>query len=268
VEIEARQKTGESYGRYRVDYAVSSRALGAKISSGTLLPRDSQVENCTAIGFTAKGDEVWAEPAGKVHVECVGLPPYPGHRFPRVAGICSPRAGKPTEADRVEYVKGDATKPRGGGRKIVAFIINDKGLSWGAGFARAVQEKWPDVLASFQDWRRSKPAEFALGNIATARIDTDLTAVMMVSQQGYGESVKPRIRYSALEACLNRLADEATKTNASVHMPRIGSGQAGGSWWVIAELVEGILVKRGIRVTIYDLPESRKEEDRQMSFGL
>jgi len=168
----------------------------------------------------------------------------------------------------VEYVKGDATGPRGEGHKIIAFIINDKGRSWGAGFARSVQRKWPGVLANFQDWRRSKPEEFALGRIATTRIDTGLTAVMMISQQGYGESAKPRIRYGALEACLNRLADEATKACASVHMPRIGAGQAGGSWWVIAELIDAILVKRGISVTVYDLPESGKEDGRQMSFGL
>jgi hypothetical protein len=41
---------------------------------------------------------------------------------------------------------------------------------------------------------------------------------------------------------------------ASVHMPRIGSGQAGGNWDIIEELVDHHLCAQGIRVTVYDLP--------------
>lgn len=264
----SRQKTGDSYGRYRLDYAVFSRGLNTKLPPGILLPKDSQVENCTAIGYTAKGDEIWPGGIGRVHVECVGLPPYPGHRFPRVAGISTLSAERSPESSRIEYVKGDATKPRGSGHKILAFIINDRGHSWGAGFARAVQKEWPQVLSDFQDWLLSHPRDFALGNIAMARVDTALTTVMMIAQQGYGESKRPRIRYEALERCLIGLADNAIKLRASVHMPRIGSGQAGGSWWVIRELIETILVRRGINVTVYELPESGKEGGRQMSFGL
>ncbi|MEN6428392.1 MAG: ImmA/IrrE family metallo-endopeptidase [Phycisphaerales bacterium] len=264
----SRQKIADSYGRYKLDYAVFSRGVNAKLPPGVLLPKGSQVENCTAIGYTAKGDEVWPGAVGKVHVECVGLPPYPGHRFPRVAGISTLFARESAESSRIEYVKGDATRPRGGGNKMIAFVINDRGRSWGAGFARAVQKKWPQVLNDFQDWLGSHPRDFALGNIATARIDTALMAVMMISQQGYGESTKPRIRYEALEKCLSHLAEEAIKFRASVHMPRIGSGQAGGSWWVIRELIDATLVKRGISVTVYELPESGKEDKRQMSFGL
>jgi hypothetical protein len=37
-------------------------------------------------------------------------------------------------------------------------------------------------------------------------------------------------------------------------MPRIGTGYAGGKWPVISELINEKLIKRGVAVTVYDLP--------------
>jgi O-acetyl-ADP-ribose deacetylase (regulator of RNase III) len=64
----------------------------------------------------------------------------------------------------------------------------------------------------------------------------------------------PRIRYGALEKCLEKLADYALTTGASVHMPRIGTGEAGGSWGIVGEIVEDTLSQRHVDVTVYDLP--------------
>lgn len=263
----SKRKSDDEYGRYEIDYAIPSKNFENRISSGTIIPKGSNVENCTAIGFTAKGEEIWPRASGKIHIECIGLPPYPGHRFPRVAGIGSPHNIGNIEPKKINYVKGDATEPRGEGSKIIAFVVNDKGQSW-AGFALAIQKKWPIVLDDFQSWRNQKPNEFTLGSINTSRISTDLMTVTMVSQHGYGDSPTPRIRYSALETCLQRLANEAIKRNTTVHMPRIGSGQAGGSWWIIEELINDILVNKGIRVTVYDLPKSGKKKAQQLSFAL
>ena len=83
---------------------------------------------------------------------------------------------------------------------------------------------------------------------------------MMVSQHGYGPSPRPRIRYDALQACLRLLAKVATECSASVHMPRIGCGEAGGSWGIVQELVETELVTRGVVVTVYDLPDKRMQK--------
>lgn len=268
VFFSSRRKRSDSVDRYVIDYTVFSRGLSGRIPTGTLIPKGSQVEYCTAIGFTAKGEETWSRTIGKIHVECVGLPPYPGHRFPRVVGIGIPHTSKLVKLKKIEYVIGDATEPRGEGNKIIAFIINDKGQSWGAGFARAVQKKWPFVLEEFQYWLKHKRAEFALGNVHTSMVEGDLTVFKMISQHGYGDSPTPRIRYGDLEICLRKLADEAIRQNASVHMPRIGSGQAGGSWWVIEELIDDILVKRGVSVTVYDLPKSGKKEGQQLSFAM
>ncbi|THA79646.1 hypothetical protein E6R60_03350 [Streptomyces sp. A0642] len=42
------------------------------------------------------------------------------------------------------------------------------------------------------------------------------------------------------------------KLGASVHMPRIGCGLAGGTWSRIEPLIEKRLTGRGIPVTVYD----------------
>ena len=109
--------------------------------------------------------------------------------------------------------------------------------------------------------------EFSLGSIHKSEIEGDLSIVEMISQHGYGESATPRIRYGALEVCLQKLAGEALRKKASVHIPRIGCGQAGGSWWIVSELIEEFLLKAGIKVTVYDLPNaSDRQPERQLSF--
>jgi O-acetyl-ADP-ribose deacetylase (regulator of RNase III) len=62
----------------------------------------------------------------------------------------------------------------------------------------------------------------------------------------------PPIRYEAVEKCLEKLADEALKLNASIHMPRIGCGLAGGKWEEIEPIIEKILLKNNIEVYVYD----------------
>jgi hypothetical protein len=51
--------------------------------------------------------------------------------------------------------------------------------------------------------------------------------------------------------------------NASVHMPRIGTGQAGGSWPVVEEIISETLTKVGIKVLVYDLPQGREKAKAQ-----
>src|ERR1041385_2710469 len=58
----------------------------------------------------------------------------------------------------------------------------------------------------------------------------------------------------ALKTCLDRLAQLARERNATVHMPRIGCGQAGGNWNMVSEMITYLLCERGIKVTVYDLP--------------
>ena len=42
-------------------------------------------------------------------------------------------------------------------------------------------------------------------------------------------------------------------------MPRIGAGEAGGSWEVIVQLVKETLVDLGVEVYVYTLPAQARE---------
>lgn len=54
------------------------------------------------------------------------------------------------------------------------------------------------------------------------------------------------------DTALGAVADRAAELGASVHMPRIGCGLAGGKWSRIEPLIEQRLAGRGIPVTVYD----------------
>lgn len=55
-----------------------------------------------------------------------------------------------------------------------------------------------------------------------------------------------------MEQCLAALADRAVELGASVHMPRIGCGLAGGKWARIEPLITRTLCARDVEVTVYD----------------
>jgi hypothetical protein len=75
----------------------------------------------------------------------------------------------------------------------------------------------------------------------------------MIGQRGTRTGSKGvPVRYEAIDTVLGALGDEAIALGASVHMPRIGCGLAGGTWPRVEPLVTERLVRRGIAVTVYD----------------
>ena len=150
---------------------------------------------------------------------------------------------------KINYVIGDATNPQGEGKKIICHICNDIG-AWGAGFVLALSNKWTYP----EDFYRSRQ-HYPLGHvdILTLPTEKDMYVANMIAQHGTGYSsdgVSP-IRYKALIQALVRVNEVATELGAGLHMPRIGSGLAGGDWKIIAKIIE-IIVK--VDVTVYDLP--------------
>jgi hypothetical protein len=49
-------------------------------------------------------------------------------------------------------------------------------------------------------------------------------------------------------------------------MPRIGAGEAGGDWNIIDGILREVLISRGIKITIYDLPSRTGNFHLQSSF--
>ena len=55
-----------------------------------------------------------------------------------------------------------------------------------------------------------------------------------------------------MAACLKAVGDRAAELGASLHMPRIGCGLAGGDWSKVEPLLVEHLCGRGLAVTVYD----------------
>lgn len=253
-------------GRYKVDYVINSRGFQGSVSLGPgfTLPKNTSAFECTAIGYTAKGKENWAMQPKDWQTEYLGIAPYPGQTFPRVLAII-----RPTELERgksnLRFLKGDASQPRGSGTKILLQVVNDKALTWGSGFSRVLRDRWPSAQRDFTDWAGSNRRDFRLGAIQVSRVHEDLLLVSLVAQHGYGPSDRPRIRYAALEQCLSKVAELAKQQSATIHLPRIGTGQAGGTWTIVQEIIEQTLGEHDLDVTVYDLPNQKWPAKKQLS---
>jgi O-acetyl-ADP-ribose deacetylase (regulator of RNase III) len=249
---------------YAVNYALPSRTWsGTVVPPGTQLPLQSGVSECTAIGYTAKRIEDWRH-AGKVKVHCLGVSPYPNQTFPRVIGLLRPIRQDALSTAGITYLRGDAAAPRGSAPRLITQIVNDTAFTWGGGFSLAIRRKWPSAQQAYRQWAYENRKNLSLGNVHLADAENDLAVVSMVAQHGYGSSDKPRIRYSALRTCLQHLAMLAAKQKATVHMPRIGTGLAGGSWNIVSELIDDTLCRSGISVFVYDLPGTEPKLEPQL----
>ncbi|MFF3314552.1 macro domain-containing protein [Streptomyces sp. NPDC003035] len=155
----------------------------------------------------------------------------------------------------ITYVRGDATAPQGKGVKIIAHVCNDLG-GWGKGFVLALSRRWPEPEAAYRRWHRERARnDFGLGAAQFVQVGTYVWVANLVGQRGIrtGRSTGVPVRYEAIDAALGLLADKAEELGASVHMPRIGCGLAGGKWSRVEPLIAGRLTARGIPVTVYDV---------------
>ncbi len=172
----------------------------------------------------------------------------------------------------ITYLKGDATRPLGEGPKLIVHVVNSIG-GWGAGFVLALSKRWREPEAAYRAWAHDgehpdvfgKSKGFELGNVQLVKVlaPDDIWVANMVAQKGYGprgtaphrtedeDDGKPPIRYDELGICLLRVSGLAERLGASVHMPRIGCGLAGGKWEKVEPLIKQML--DGRQVYVYDL---------------
>ncbi len=158
----------------------------------------------------------------------------------------------------IEYLTGDATQPVGEGSKIIAHVSNDIG-AWGKGFVVPLAKRYPQAkrayLQAFADG-----ASLPLGALQIVEVAPQIAVANMIGQHKIVTRFTrpdevPPIRYEALQQCLAQLAAIAQQRQASVHMPRIGCGLAGGRWERVLPLIEQSLCAAGVPVFVYDLPQ-------------
>jgi len=167
-----------------------------------------------------------------------------------------------TPSNAITYCVGDATVPIGGGPALIAHVCNDVG-AWGAGFVCALSKRWKQPESEYRRWFCKAPADmpkFALGEVQFVQVTNEISVANMIGQHGISRGLKkrgnPPVRYEAIDRALAKVGDHALETKASVHMPRIGCGLAGGRWEFVEPLLITHLCQRGITVTVYDLKES------------
>lgn len=152
----------------------------------------------------------------------------------------------------ISYLIGDATHPQADGAKIIVHICNDIG-GWGKGFVLALSKRWKQPEQEYRKWANSGD-DFQLGAVQFVPVGETITVANMVAQRDIRRSSRgvPPIRYEAVEQCLLQVATRAREAGASVHMPRIGCGLAGGKWEEIEPIIQRTMGD-DIPVFVYDL---------------
>jgi hypothetical protein len=250
---------------FRLDYMIGSRSWSSSLGRGLRIPATSVLAEITAVGYTAKRRESW-DGDGELGVECVGIPPYPGQRLPRIVGLLLDDATV-TLSEEITELVGDATAPRGEGPRLIVHLVNDKTANWGGPFARALKSRYPVAQGAFRDWAR-EPDHLKLGQVHLVDVEGDLAVATMIAQKGYGPSVKTRVRFRALRQCLEQVAAIASRRGATVHMPRIGTGEGKAEWPIVRELIDDELIRAGIDVTVYTLPGTPLRESAAAQLAL
>ncbi|GAA3621109.1 macro domain-containing protein [Lentzea roselyniae] len=160
--------------------------------------------------------------------------------------------------ETLRVIKGDATSPQAKRPKIIAHVCDDLG-GWGKGFVLAISRRWTEPERAYREWHRGRAKnDFGLGAVQLVQVKPDTWVANMVGQRGTRTgSNGPPVRYEAIERCLATLAEHAERLKASVHMPRIGCGLAGGRWDRIEPVIAQTLLKHDISTTVYDFDSAR-----------
>lgn len=177
----------------------------------------------------------------------------------------------------IKYVVGDATQPieveeawywQDGDlphhTKVIVHVCNDIGL-WGSGFVKAISARWPEPEAAYRQWScgdNREPEPFALGRVQYVRhlnkqwpVDAEeggeIVVANMVAQRGVINKYNPKpLNEFYLEIALKWVSLQYN-IGASIHMPRIGCGLAGGKWEDVEAIIEKVMPEH--HVVVYDL---------------
>jgi hypothetical protein len=143
------------------------------------------------------------------------------------------------------YLIGDATDPQAEGVRIIGHICNDIG-AWGAGFVMALSKKWKEPEAAYRAMETR-----TLGECQIIAVEEGMYVANMIGQEGIGagnDMGVPPIRYAAVRVALIRIFQSAMynfRRRATVHLPEIGCGLAGGDWMIMQAVIQSAMDEVG-----------------------
>lgn len=153
----------------------------------------------------------------------------------------------------ITYLKGDATEPWSTNPVILCHICNDMGY-WGKGFVKALSKKWKKPEEAYRKWA-SKDNVLPLGEVQFVSVTDSITVANIIGQHDIQPNDKgePPIRYWAVRKGLEiiRMYALSCPVKPTIHMPKMGSGLAGGDWKDIAVIVFEVL--KDFEVYVYEL---------------
>jgi Zn-dependent peptidase ImmA (M78 family)/O-acetyl-ADP-ribose deacetylase (regulator of RNase III) len=241
-----------------IDYRIPSPTWTGQTWDGAV---QDVAARCTAIGQTIREQGEWPG-LGQVLIECVGMPGRKDARLPRVAVLIRP-TNDVVASSVVETCHGDVLRPIARGEHIICQMVNDSAYRWGGGVAAQAARDYPAAQSAFEAWMKAVPRSERLGKTHFHEVQPGRTIASLVAQEGFGKSDAPRLRYAALSKALHAVAERAMQTGASVHMPKLGTGAAAGSWPLIEELVVEEFIRRDVPVLVYEpAPRSRRNSSQ------
>jgi O-acetyl-ADP-ribose deacetylase (regulator of RNase III) len=116
----------------------------------------------------------------------------------------------------------------------------------------ALSKRWEEPESAYRAWYADGTG-FARGAVQFVQVEPYVWVANLIGQRGTKTgSSGPPVRYEAIAAGLAKVAEKARELGASVHMPRIGCGLAGGEWSKVEPLIQQHLCSAGVAVTVYD----------------
>lgn len=142
------------------------------------------------------------------------------------------------------------------GARLSRMLATTRGIG---ALALSKRSRAPEL--AFRMWfAQREHNDFALGSVQFVPFATDCEVANMIGQHGIASratrAATPPVRYDAIERALAIVAARAMETHASVHLPRIGCGLAGGRWDAVEPIIARQLGARGVAACVYDLPSS------------
>lgn len=152
----------------------------------------------------------------------------------------------------ITHLRGDATRPiLQPGKNVILHCVNNIG-KWGRGFVVALGRRYPAARREYLSLTQKHPHAELLGWIQLVPVGGprhELYVCNLFGQDGIASrSNTEPIHYEALAEGLGLLQRRMMELGGTwtIHMPRMGTGLAGGRW----DLIEALITEQ-IAVPVY-----------------